>query len=52
MPAAVRPVEGEVINYVRIEADRLVPGVNPHRQSIHFWDEFFVKHPEVFDIEF
>ncbi|XP_037042859.1 esterase E4-like isoform X1 [Bradysia coprophila] len=50
-PAAVRPIEGDVINYVRIEADRLVPGVSPRRQSIQFWDEFFAKHPEVFDVE-
>ncbi|XP_037042862.1 esterase FE4-like isoform X4 [Bradysia coprophila] len=50
-PAAVRPIGGDVINYVRIEADRLVPGVSPRRQSIQFWDEFFAKHPDVFDVE-
>ncbi|KAG4079456.1 hypothetical protein HA402_005153 [Bradysia odoriphaga] len=50
-PAAVRPIEGDVINYVRIEADRLVPGVSPRRESIQFWDEFFAKHPEVVDVE-
>jgi hypothetical protein len=46
-PAAVRPVEGNMVNYVKIEADRLVPGVNLRRHSIQFWDEFFAKHPEV-----
>ena len=46
-PIGVRPIEGDVVNYVEIQNDRLVAGVNPKQKSITFWDQFFVAHPEV-----
>ncbi|KAG4072989.1 hypothetical protein HA402_009408 [Bradysia odoriphaga] len=44
----VKPIEGDAINYVDIQNDRLVVGTRPRERFMKFWDEFYQKHPEVF----
>lgn len=51
-PTELKPIQGDVINYVDITNNGLFVDVNPHIESIQFWNELLSKHRETLNVKF
>lgn len=47
IPIEFEPIHDNQINYLNIENDKMIMGLNPHNESIQFWDDLLAKYMDV-----